>query len=431
MQLNIFKKYKFNPWQYLVLSFIFIIAFGTLSLKLPFVKHTNGLHWIDAVFTSTSAVCVTGLVTVPTSGFNIAGQLILLLLMQLGAIGIMTITSSVLLSLKGNVNLRHRLSFSQLQENFSLHDADYVLKNILRITFVTESVGMILLTAGYLWQGLGFKSALYQGFFHSISAFCNAGFSTYDQSLTGTNLLIKTTVALLIIIGGLGYFVIFEIMAYYKEKRRFSLHSKIVLSVSLFLIVVGTLLLYYFQKGQMSWIDSFFQSVTTRTAGFNSVDLNRISNAGIFLMLLLMFIGASPGSTGGGIKTTNFFIMIYAIFSVLKGREAVVIWNRTISRRQILKAFGTTIIYFIVLSTGILLILHYTNLGFKEVIFEAVSAMGTVGLSLGITPLLGFNGKLVIIALMFIGRVGPASFAMATISRQKEVKINYPEGEIY
>lgn len=423
--------YKFNPWQYLVLSFVFLITFGTIALELPFVHHQNGLPVIDALFTATSAVCVTGLVTVPTSGFNLGGQLVLLLLMQLGAIGIMTITSSVLLSLKGNINLRHRLSFSQLQENFNLHDANYVLKNILRITFITEFIGMLLLTAGYLRQGLHFSQALYQGFFHSISAFCNAGFSTFDQSLIGTNFLIKTTVALLIIVGGLGYFVIFELMAFYKDKRHLSLHSKIVLSVSLFLIIIGTIFLYYFQQGQMTWIDSFFQSVTTRTAGFNSVDLNQISNAGIFLMLLLMFIGASPGSTGGGIKTTNFFIMIYAIFSVLKGREAVVIWHRTISRRQILKAFGTAISYFIVLSVGIMLILHHTQFGFKQTVFEAVSAMGTVGLSLGITPLLGLKGKLVIIALMFIGRLGPASFAMASINRQKDIKIQYPEGDIY
>lgn len=431
MQLNIFTNYKFNPWQYLVLSFIFLISFGTFGLEMPFVKHTNGLHWIDAAFTSTSAVCVTGLTTVSTSGFNLYGQLILLLLMQLGAIGIMTITSSVLLSLKGNVNLRHRQSFSQLQDIFNLTDANLILKSILKITFATEFIGFVLLSIGFLWQGLSFGDALYQGFFHAISAFCNAGFSTYDNSLIGTNFLIKFTVALLIIMGGLGYFVIFELMAYYKEKRRLSLHSKIVLSVSLFLIVAGSILLYYFQQGNMSWMDSFFQSVTARTAGFNSVDMSSISNAGIFLLLVLMFIGASPGSTGGGIKTTNFFIMIYAIFSVLKGRESVVIWNRSIGRQQILKAFGTAIIYFLVLSFGILWLLHHTDFGFKDTIFEAVSAMGTVGLTLGLTPLLGFQGKIIIIVLMFVGRLGPASFAMATVKKQKDIKIHYPKGEIY
>ncbi len=431
MQVKFLNEYKFNPWQYLVLSFILLIGFGTLALKLPFVHHQNGLKWIDAIFEATSAVCVTGLATVPTSGFNLAGQLVLLLLMQLGAIGIMTITSSFLIAVKGNVNLKHRLSFSQLQENFNLNDANYVLKNILRITFISELIGMLFLSIGFYQQGFKLQNALYQGFFHSISAFCNAGFSPFDDSLIHTNSLIKISVALLIITGGLGYFVIFELMAYFREKRRLSLHSKIVLSVSLFLILAGTLLIFYFQNGQIGWVDSFFQSVTARTAGFNSVDLKILSNASIFLLLILMFIGASPGSTGGGIKTTNFFIMIYAVFSVLKGRESVVIWHRTISRQQILRAFGTAIVYFLVLSLGILWLFHRTSFGFKDSIFEAVSAIGTVGLSLGLTPLLSLKGKIIIIALMFIGRLGPASFAMATINKQKNIDIKYPNGEIF
>ncbi len=426
-----FKDISLNPWQYLVLSFVGLIAFGAVLLKLPFVSHTNGLSNIDALFTSTSAVCVTGLTTVNTSGFNLWGQLSILLLIQMGAIGIMTLTTSFLLALKGNVSLKHRLSFSQLQENYDLNDATGVLKNILKITFIIEFIGMLLLSIGFYMQGLSIGNAIYQGFFHSISAFCNAGFSTYDQSLTGTNALIKLTVSALIILGGLGYFVIYELQSYYKQKRKYSLHTKIVLRVSFLLIVAGTLLIYLFEKGQTGWVDSLFQSVTTRTAGFNTVDLNALSNATIFLMLLLMFIGASPGSTGGGIKTTNFFIMVYAIVSVLKGRRNFVIWHRKISSNYILKAFGTAISYFFILSIGILLLLQEPDLSFKASIFEAVSAMGTVGLTLGITPQLSVLGKWVVIALMFIGRLGPASFAMATLQKHKEVKIKYPDAEIY
>ncbi len=428
---RIINNISFNPWQYLVLSFAGLIIIGSGLLQLPFVQHQNGLSYIDALFTSTSAVCVTGLTTVSTSGFNLWGQLSILLLVQLGAIGIMTLTTSFLLTLKGNIGLKHRFSFSQLQENFHLDDATGVLKNIIKITFIIELIGMILLSTGFYMQGLQIKEALYQGFFHSISAFCNAGFSTYDQSLTGSNLLIKLTVSVLIILGGLGYFVIYELMAYYKQKRPYSLHTKIVLRVSLLLIAGGSLLIFLFEKGQTGWADSLFQSVTTRTAGFNTVDLSTMSNATIFLMLLLMFIGASPGSTGGGIKTTNFFIMIYAMVSVLKGRRNFVIWNRKISSNYILKAFGTAISYFIILSIGILLLFTEPDLSFKDSLFEAVSAMGTVGLSLGITPHLSLSGKWVIIALMFIGRLGPASFAMATLMKQKEVKIRYPDAEIY
>jgi len=428
---NFLKNWQLNSWQYLVLSFFFLIASGTILLKMPFVQHQNGLTEIDALFTATSAVCVTGLTTVSTSGFNLWGQLSILLLIQLGAIGIMTLTTSFLLILKGNIGLKQRISFSRIQENYNLQDANFILKNILKITFVVELAGMILLSIGFYQQGLSISNALYQGLFHSISAFCNAGFSTYDQSLMGTNSLIKMTVSILIIIGGLGYFVIYELMAFYKQKRKYSLHTKIVLRVSLFLIIAGTFLIYLFENGQIGWIDSFFQSVTTRTAGFNSVELNSLSNATIFLMLLLMFIGASPGSTGGGIKTTNFFIMVYAIVSVLKGRRNFVVWHRRISSNYILKAFGTAIAYFIILSIGTLILLTDKNLHFKETLFEAVSAMGTVGLSLGITPHLNLLGKWIIIALMFIGRLGPASFAMATLMKQKEIKIKYPDGEIY
>ncbi len=428
---NRFLYIQFNPWQYLVLSFFLLISFGTLLLMMPFVKHSNDLKFIDALFTSTSAVCVTGLTTVPTSGFNLAGQLSILLLIQLGAIGIMTLTSSFLLTLKGNISLKHRISFSRLQEDYDLHDANYILRNIVKITFASEFIGMILLTIGFLCNGLKWTDALYQGFFHAISAFCNAGFSTYDDSLMQTNALIKYTIAGLIIIGGLGYFVIFELMEYRKHKRHFCLHSKIVLLSTTALIILGSVFLYIFEGGKMGITDSIFQSVTTRTAGFNSVDLTHLGYPSIFLMLILMFIGASPGSTGGGIKTTNFFVMIYSIISVLKGKSSIVIFNRTISTKYILKAFGTAVIYFMVISVGVVLLLQDEQLNFIDAVFESVSAIGTVGLTLGITPILSIGGKIVVIALMFIGRLGPASFALATMGKEKKIKIKFPEGTIY
>ncbi len=425
-------KFKVNPWQYLVLSFSFLIAFGTIMLLMPFVKHSQGVSLIDALFTSTSAVCVTGLVTIPTSGFNLAGQLIILLLIQLGAIGIMTLTSAFLMALKGNLKLKHRWSFTRLQEDNDMRSAGYILKNIVKITFIIEAIGTILLTIGFKFEGLSWQSASYQGFFHSISAFCNAGFSTYDTSLINLNPLIKITIALLIIMGGIGYFVILEMISRRKDKNyRFTLHTKIVLFSTILLIVVGTILIYVFEKGNINLIDSFFQSVTARTAGFNSVNLNHLQVASIFVIIILMFIGASPGSTGGGIKTTNFFVIVFSIISVLKGKTEVVIFNRTISARYILKAFATAIIYFMIISIGVVLLLQNSNLHFEDVIFESVSAMGTVGLSLGITPILSSYGKLIIVALMFIGRLGPSSFAMATLLNEKKIKIKYPEGTIY
>ena len=398
---------------------------------LPIVTHTNGLTFIDALFTSTSAVCVTGLATVSTSGFNTTGQLFILLLIQLGAIGIMTLTSSFLLALKGSVSLKHRITFSKLQENYELQDANSILKNIIKITLVIEFIGMILLTIGFLAEGMPFQTALYQGFFHSISAFCNAGFSTFDNSLVGLNNFIKYIISFLIILGGIGYFVIFEIIAYRKRRKRFSLHSKIVLTVSLFLIVIGTLSLYLFHHKEISFVDSFFQSVTTRTAGFNSVSLEHLSFPSIFTILILMFIGTSPGSTGGGIKTTTFFIVFYSIFSILKGKNEVVIFKRTIPTRTILKSFATTMLYIVVISLSVLILFHNHEFTFEQVLFEVISAIGTVGLSLGITPHLSTLGKITITFIMFIGRLGPASFAMATVFKEKEVKIKYPDGDIY
>jgi len=425
------KKVQLNPWQYLVLSFSLLIFAGSLLLMTPVVEHTDGLSYIDALFTSTSAVCVTGLVTLPTSGFNIYGQLAILLLIQLGAIGIMTLTSSFLLALKGSVSLQHRINFSKLQENYELQDANQILKNILKITFTIEAIGMILLTIGFLMEGDNWHEALYQGFFHSISAFCNAGFSTYDSSIIGLNALIKYTISFLIVFGGIGYFVIYEVIEHCKNKRNLSLHSKIALLTSLFLIIVGSIFLYFFRDGHINLTDSFFQSVTARTAGFNSVDLKGLSFPSIFIMLILMFIGASPGSTGGGIKTTTFFIILYSIITILRGKNQVVIFKRTIRTSSILKAFATTIIYLSVISLGVIILFHNHSFKFEEVLFEVVSAIGTVGLSLGITPHLTTMGKVIIILLMFIGRLGPASFAMATIKQEKEVQIKYPEGDLY
>ena len=414
-----------------MLSFVVLILFGAGLLLTPLVEHTNGLSFVDALFTSTSAVCVTGLATVSTSGFNIYGQLAILLLIQLGAIGIMTLTSSFLLAIKGNISLKHKMLFSQIQENYALQDARMVLQNILKITFVTEFIGFVLLSIGFLMEGLPIQSALYQGFFHSISAFCNAGFSTYDQSLVGMNPLIKYTISFLIILGGIGYFVIFEVMEKYKSHRKFSLHTKIVLLTTTTLIVVGTVLILLFDMHTINFTDSFFQSVTSRTAGFNSVDLHSLSIPTIFLMLLLMFIGASPGSTGGGIKTTTFFAMIYSISSILKGKTHLVVFNRNIPIHFILKAFATTVLYASVIVIGVILLLETNNVKLMDALFEAVSAMGTVGLSLGITPLLNDFGKITLIVLMFVGRLGPASFALATLRKNKEIKIKYPKGDIY
>ncbi|MCF6183553.1 MAG: hypothetical protein L3J56_02810 [Bacteroidales bacterium] len=413
------------------MSFLILIGLGTFFLNLPFVRHQNGLTFINSLFTSTSAVCVTGLTTISTSGFNWQGELVILILMQLGAIGIMTLSSSFILAVRGKISLKHKISFFRTQENSSLHDVNGILRFILVITFVSEFFGAILLSIGFAAQGKSFWESVHQGIFHSVSAFCNAGFSTYDSSLIGMNDIIKYTVMALIIIGGIGYHVIYELIKKYKFEKRLSLHTKIVLLTTTLLIFGAALLIFIFERGQVSITDSLFQSVTARTAGFNTVNLFNLHYLSLFLITLLMFIGASPGSTGGGIKTTTFFIVAFSVFKILRGKRNVVVFNRQIPNTIILKSFAILSAYFMVAFFGTLALLYHNSHGFLNTLFEVVSALGTVGLSLGISSEVGMFGKLILIIIMFIGRVGPASIAMLTFKNEKEIKIKFPEESVY
>ncbi len=422
---------KINPWQWLILSFLFLIGLGTLLLKMPWVKHASGLSFIDALFTSTSAVCVTGLTTVPTSGFNLWGQITILLLIQLGAVGIMTLTTSFLLMLKGSVGLRYAYHFAQVNQTFNLYDARLILKRILFMTFGIETLGFIGITIGFLIQGFPLSNAMYYGFFHAISAFGNAGFSPFDNSLINTQPTVKIFTALMIMLGGLGYFVLYDLYKSLKKHKKLSLHSKVVLLTSVVLWIGGMLFFMIFEKFNISPLDSFFLSVTARTAGFTSVPLSGLSYASIILLYMLMFIGASPGSTGGGIKTTHAFVIFSSVLSLLKGKTQVVVFNRSIPLRFILKAFATTFLFTLLIVFSLTLLLETHHFSLESSLFEVISALGTVGLSLGATTQLGFTGKLIIILLMFLGRVGPASLALAILQKQKEVKIKYPEEEIF
>lgn len=424
-----FKHKKLNPWHYLLLSFAFLIIVGALVLTLPETRTINPLSFIDALFTATSAVCVTGLIVVKTTDFSLMGQIVLLVLMQLGAIGIMTITTSLIQLIRGNLDLEQRLSFSQLQDSINLKSSNGVLQFILRITFVTEIIGASLISLGFYLQGFSPKQAVYHGIFQSVSAFCNAGFSSFDDSLIGTHWLVKYTVMTLIIFGGLGYFVIYELYHNRNFKKRFSLHTKIVFYTSLFLVLSGTLFIFLVESN-ISITDSFFQSVTARTAGFNSVNLANMHLVSLLIITMMMFIGASPGSTGGGIKTTTFFIVNYSIFKVLRGETSINIFNRHITHKIILRALALVVVYFMTIILASTLLLLKYPFDFFDTFFEVISALGTVGLSLGITARLGMYGKIIIILCMFLGRIGPATLAMITLRKQKEIKIKYPEDRV-
>jgi trk system potassium uptake protein TrkH len=424
--------FGWNPWQQLIYSFLFLIGIGTVLLRMPAVTVSGeSIGWVNALFESTSAVCVTGLAVVPTSAFNVYGQLVILFLIQLGALGIMTFSSYFLLQLKGKIGLKHRLSLREVQDSISGADTKSVLRSIFRITMVVEAVGFVLLTIGFMLQKMPPGEAVYNGFFHAVSAFCNAGFSTFDDSLMNAGVWVKIVTALLIIIGGLGYLVIYELLNR-KPKKRFGLHTRMVLVSTAILIIGGMILFEILEHENLSLVDSFFQSVTARTAGFNTIDLTRLNLSSVFLLMLLMFIGASPGSTGGGVKTTTFYVIMSSVLTVVKGKSDVVVFHRRIPVPVILKAFAIVILYFGIISLGNIVLLYYNeHVHLLEGLFETVSAMGTVGLSMGITPDLNAAGKLILTFLMFTGRLGPLAFIMSVESHRKDLKIIYPEEEVY
>lgn len=425
------KNLRLNPWHYLMLSFIFIILFGTFLLKMPFVKHEGGLSFIDALFTATSAVCVTGLTVVNTSGFNVPGQIVLMFLMQLGAIGIMTLNASLILLISGNIDLKQRVSFSKLQDSISMKSSSGILKFILKITFISEIIGFVLLSIGFHLQGLSWSDAAYEGVFHSISAFCNAGFSTFDNSLIGMNSIIKYTVMALIIVGGIGYVVVFEVYRKFSTHQRLGFHSKIVIFTSLILIIVPTLFLYFTDSTLSSFTDSLFQSVTARTAGFNSIDTASLHTVTLMIVIILMFIGGSPGSTAGGIKTTTFFVSMVPVFKILRGDKTVVVNQKHIPHAVVLKAYAIITLYVLLIFIAtVSLLLAYPNFTPLNTLFEVVSATGTVGLSTGVTSEIATFGKIVLILCMYLGRIGPASLAMVKTTKDYQPRILYPQEKI-
>jgi trk system potassium uptake protein TrkH len=419
-----------NPYKYLVNTFLILIISGAIFLYSPLVSFKGHLHFIDALFTSTSAVCVTGLTTVNVSYYNFTGQIIILMLIQLGGLGIMYLSSVLLLLLRGQLSFGQRLMYSKYHGTYEYYNMEKILPIILIYTFSVEFIGALSLSIGFYFENMGIVKSIYYGIFHSISAFCNAGLSPIDTNLIGLNPLIKITVMILIVLGGLGFYVIYDINLHYKEHSRLRLHTIVVFLTTIILILLGTFGLLLFEKGKLPVIDAFFQSITARTAGFNTVDLAKLSNESNFLIIFLMIIGASPASTGGGIKTSTAFVAFFAMYTVLKGKFYFVIFKRRIPTETILRSFSLTLLYVFVLFIGTILILVTHNFSLLDSAFEVTSALGTVGLSLGITKELSVIGKVVIILWMFLGRVGPSALLLMMIDKEKVDKVVYPEEKV-
>ena len=402
-------KRKLQPGLQLALGFLSVITIGALLLLLP-VSQNEGenLKAIDALFISTSAVCVTGLTPVDISAvLSPFGTTVMMLLIQIGGLGYAVIAVIIIRLTSGKLDLSSR---NLLRDSFGADHRVQVWKllfSAVAVRAAAELIGAGFLFIGFSGHGYSIGRTIYLALFHSVSAFNNAGFDLFSTSLLGWNdsPLVLITIALLIIAGGLGFLLYSNLFSFLLKKKKISLHTKIVLTSTLFLVISGTIL-FRFILPDIDWKNAFFQSVTTRTAGYFSYDQTTLPPAGVALTIILMFVGASPGSTGGGVKTTSMFTAIKATFSLLLGKRTTA-FKREISQESVMKAFFVIIIS-ILLVLGGTLILSITDPEFTmdRLLYETVSAYATVGLTMGITPYISFAGKIVLIALMFLGRVG-------------------------
>jgi len=408
-----------------------LILIGSILFMIPAVHNNIDINYIDALFTSTSAVCVTGLATVdPGNTFNPLGRTILAILIQLGGLGLATISVGFFIFSGKKIGLSQRKLVKETLHYGSFKDILSFLKIVLFITFGFELIGMILFLFIFIkdysfWDALGISA------FHSISAFNNAGFDIMGnfQNLIPyqNNIALNIITSLLVIFGGLGFFVIIDIFEKRKFKK-FSLQTKIVVCITATLLVIGTLLLK-FTEG-FSWLSAFSFSAYARTAGFSNLSLNEFTTAGLLILMALMFIGASPGSTGGGIKTTTFFVLLKAAYNAATESKPTTAFKKQIPHSLVyLAAVITFLSLGIIFVSTLLLTIVEPNIAFIDLVFEVVSAFGTVGLSIGITPTLSIAGKLIIILTMFFGRIGPLALASLWVWK-KDVSYKYSEENI-
>ncbi|MBN9648368.1 MULTISPECIES: TrkH family potassium uptake protein [Terrisporobacter] len=440
-----------EPAQVMVIGFGVVILFGGLILNLPIAaKSGKSVGLLNALFTSTSAVCVTGLVVVDTSTYwNEFGQLVIISLIQIGGLGFMTMATMFSLLTGKKINLRERLL---IQESLNQRDLSGLVKltrYIIMMTFAIEGTGALLLSMVFIPK-LGLIKGIWYSIFHSISAFCNAGFDLMGP-ISGEysslmyyvdNSLINLVICGLIILGGIGFPVLLDVINN-KKYSKLNVHSKIVINTTAILIAIGFLFIFIVEfnnKGSLGGLNmkekllsSLFQSVTLRTAGYSTIDLTLLKESTLFLMIILMLIGASPASTGGGLKTTTVATLFLTVKSFILGKEDIEVYQRRISSTTVRKSLGIFFIgVFVALFGTLMLTIVSPGFSLLESAFEVVSAFATVGLSLGGSPTLTAFGKIIIMILMFSGRVGSLTIFIALLSRSKKIKskVRYAEGKI-
>jgi trk system potassium uptake protein TrkH len=444
---KIFLSRHLPPARIFIISFAGVIFLGALALWAPFSASKNQLTFVDALFTSTSGVCVTGLATIDIGkDLSFSGQLITLVLFQIGGLGIITFSSFLFGIMGRGISFKEREIIQSVFMHTPRRDFLVILKSVLLFTLVIETVGTLLLFIRFS-RDFPLGRALYTSLYHAVSAFNNCGYSLFSDSLTGYrgDWIVNLTIMGLLVLGGIGFIVLHELIAKWRgSQKKLSVHTKIVLITTGFLMVSGALLFYLFERNSIvkdmdlptTFLVSVFQAVTPRTCGFNTVDIGLLTNGALLLLMVLMFIGACPGSTGGGVKTTSAALLFLMIWNRFKGHDEVNVFNRTIPKEVLTRTLSITIAsaFTVALITSVLLLAGSTNVSpaesrhfFVDYLFETLSAFGTVGLSMGATANLNDLQKIAVILMMFAGRVGPLTLAFSLSAVSSKRDITYAE----
>lgn len=449
----------FSPTRRIAFSFFMVIIIGSLLLSLPICNQGTPMSYLNHLFIATSATCVTGLVPIVVAEqYSLLGQIVILVLIQIGGLGFLTLFNMFLVFLKKKLSYTNKIIMQESLNQSSMRQIEVYLRRVIKYTLFFESIGAICLSIVFIPE-FGFLKGIYFSIFHSISAFCNAGFDILgSQSLMGyqTHLWMNIVISGLIIAGGLGFVVWvdlrlswhhyhenFKVFQWKRYLRSLSLHTKIVLMTTFFLIAFGTISIFVLEYSNpstlahLSWEDkilvSFFQSVTTRTAGFATVDMASLYDATKLLMSALMFIGGSPAGTAGGIKTVTFAIMILYVHSLARGEDSIKVMKRSIGEQIVKRSLTIAIVSFFISLAGLMILSVSENCQFIDLVFEVFSAFATVGLTAGVTPLLSSVGKMIIIILMYIGRIGPITMVLIFVKRHNQMKgkdIAYPQADV-
>lgn len=436
----IFWKVSLTPPQIITLGFIAVIIIGTFLLTLP-ISTSEPIDMIDALFTATSATTVTGLVVLDTgTDFTLFGQIVIMILIQLGGLGLMTFAILIVLLLGKKIGLRERILVQESFNQSTLGGLIRLVKSLLIFTFSMELIATVLLSIRWVPE-YGFGFGVFTSLFHAVSAFNNAGFSLWSDSLMGYvgDPVVNIIITFLFIVGGIGFTVIYDLM----KTRRFhqlSLHTKLMIIGTLSINIIATIAIFLLEYtnpetlanlalDEKLWA-SYFQAVTPRTAGFNSLDIGSMNPGTLTLTMFLMFIGAGSASTGSGIKLTTFIVIVLAVHAYLRGKKEAVIFNRSIPNQVVHRALAITVISLLMVITVIFILSITENTPYIQIIFEAFSAFGTVGLSMGLTADLSESGKLLLCILMLAGRIGPITLAFA-LARTSKGNIGYPNGDVF